>query len=86
VQTTVLPRRPFVVSDESGGIAKVLLETVAFWIEPEGTKSDRVFFQAANTFCIQEMPRELSNPGYIALFLSSSVCKWLSFIPGQYWS
>jgi hypothetical protein len=83
-QTNVLPKRPFVVYDESRRIAKLSFETDAFWIEPEGAKGERIFFQEVNTFCIQEMPRELNKPGYVTVCLSSSVRKWLYFIPGQY--
>jgi hypothetical protein len=83
-QTALLPKGPLVVYDESGRVAKLSFETDAFWIEPEGAKGERIFFQEVNTFCVQEMPRELNKPGYFALCLSSSVRKWLYFIPGQY--
>jgi hypothetical protein len=74
-QTIVLLKRPFVVYDESGRITKVSFEIDAFWIEPEGAKGDHVFFQEVNTFCMQEIPSELNMPGYITLYLSSSVRK-----------
>jgi hypothetical protein len=79
----VLPKTPFVVYNTAGDIARLSVESDAFWIEADSGENERVFFTDLKDLAFLDLKGYPDRYAVMILKLQSSQ-RVLYFIPKQY--
>jgi hypothetical protein len=81
--TTVLPKTPFVVYNTSGEVAKLSVESDAFWIEAASGEMERIFFSDLKDLVFSDLPGYQDRYAAMIARLASSQ-RVFYFVPKQY--
>jgi hypothetical protein len=80
--SNVLPKQPFIIYNTTGHLAKLSIESEAFWVECSSDENERIFYGDVRELTSSDV--EGYEDRYSAIVLKAGVPRVFYFVPKQY--
>jgi hypothetical protein len=81
--SSVLPKQPFIIYNTTGHLAKLSIESDAFWVETTSDENERIFFADVRELTCSDV--EGYEDRYAAIVVKTKIVpRVFYFVPKQY--